>query len=213
VKNVALFPLGAVLFPDGVLPLRVFEARYMDMVRDCMRREEPFGVCLIVSGSEAGGGNARTEKIGCLARIVAWDMEQLGLLHIRTIGGQRFRILSSQVQPDQLQRAEIELIDPDEDSSIDPEHQACAALLTRVIDDVRAQHAERRRTGQAEGDVMGRLPFEEPFQLDSSVWVGNRLCEVLPVPMKAKQKLMELDDAHTRLEIITQYLRQHAVLK
>jgi len=212
VNNVALFPLGTVLFPDGVLPLRVFEARYMDMVRDCMRRDEPFGVCLIVSGSEAGAA-ARTEKIGCLARIVAWDMEQLGLLHIRTIGVQRFRVLASEVQPDQLQRAEIELIDPDEDSPIDPEHQACAALLTRVIDDVRAQHAERRRTGQAEGDVMGRLPFEEPFQLDSSVWVGNRLCEVLPVPMKAKQKLMELEDAHARLEIINQYLRQHAVLK
>jgi hypothetical protein len=211
VKNIALFPLNTVLFPAGVLPLRIFEARYMDMVRDCMRRDELFGVCLIISGSESGA--ARTEHVGCLARIVAWDMEQLGLLHIRTIGDQRFRVLTSQVQPDQLQRAEVELLEPDEDSPIDPEHQACAALLTRVIDDVKAQHAERRRTGQAEGDVMGRLPFEEPFQLDSSVWVGNRLCEVLPVPMKAKQKLMELDDAHTRLEIVAQYLRQHAVLK
>jgi Lon protease-like protein len=210
--NVALFPLNTVLFPGGVLPLRIFEARYMDMVRDCMSRNEPFGVCLILSGSEAGAA-ARTERVGCLARISAWDMEQLGLLHIRTVGEQRFRVLSSQVQPDQLVRADIELIEPDEDSELDPEHQACAALLTRIIDDVRAQHAERRRTGQAEGDVMGQLPFEEPFQLASSVWVGNRLCEVLPVPMKAKQKLMELDDAHTRLEIITQYLRQHAVLK
>jgi Lon protease-like protein len=212
VSQVALFPLNTVLFPDGVLPLRIFEARYMDMVRDCMRREEPFGVCLIVSGGEVGAA-ARTESVGCLARIAAWDMEQLGLLHIRTIGGLRFRVLDARVQPDQLQLAEIELLEPDEDSPIDPEHQACAALLTRVIDDVRAQHAERRRTGQAEGDVMGRLPFEEPFRLDSSIWVGNRLCEVLPVPMKAKQKLMELDDARTRLEIITQYLRQHAVLK
>jgi uncharacterized protein len=212
VNNVALFPLNAVLFPDGVLPLRIFEARYMDMVRDCMRRELPFGVCLIVNGSETGAG-ARSEAVGCLAHIAAWDMEQLGLLHIRTIGGQRFRVLSSQTQADHLQVGDIELIEPDEDAPIDPEHQACAALLTRVIDDVRAQHAERRRTGQADGDVMGRLPFEEPFQLDSSVWVGNRLCEVLPVPMKAKQKLMELEDARTRLEIITQYLKQHSVFK
>ncbi len=211
--NVALFPLNTVLFPGGVLPLRIFEARYMDMVRDCMRREEPFGVCLIIGGGGDTGATARTESVGCLARIEAWDMEQLGLLHIRTVGMQRFRVLSSAVQDDQLQRADIELIEPDEDTPIEPEHQPCAALLTRVIDDVRAQHAERRRTGQAEGDVMGQLPFAEPFQLDSSVWVGNRLCEVLPVPMKAKQKLMELDDAHTRLEIITQYLKQHAVLK
>lgn len=210
--NVALFPLNTVLFPGGVLPLRIFEARYMDMVRECMRREEPFGVSLIVSGSDTGPA-ARTESVGCMAHIAAWDMEQLGLLHLRTIGGQRFRVLRTQVQADQLQRVDIELLPPDEDAPVEPDHQACAALLTRVLDDVRAQHAERRRTGQAEGDVMGQLPFAEPFQLDSSVWVGNRLCEILPVPMKAKQKLMELDDAHTRLEIITQYLKQHAVLK
>lgn len=210
--NIPLFPLGTVLFPDGVLPLRVFEARYMDMVRDCMRRDEPFGVVLIVSGSEVGAA-AKTESVGTLARIAAWDMEQLGLLHIRTVGTQRFRVRSAQVQADQLQRADVDLIAPDEDAPLDPAHRPCAALLNRVVDDVRAQHAERRRAGQAEGDVMGRIPFEEPFQFDSSVWVGNRLCEVLPVPMKAKQKLMELDDAFTRLEIITQYLKQHAVLK
>ncbi len=210
--NVPLFPLGTVLFPGGVLPLRIFEARYMDMVRDCMRRDEQFGVALIASGNEVGTP-AKTEAVGCLARIAAWDMEQLGLLHIRTVGTQRFRLLDAQEQADHLQRAEIELIDPDDDTPLDPAHRPCAALLTRVIDDVRAQHAERRRAGQAEGDVMGQIPFEEPFQLESSVWVGNRLCEVLPVPMKAKQKLMELDDAFTRLEIITQYLKQHAVLK
>lgn len=211
-KNVPLFPLNSVLFPDGVLPLRIFEARYMDMVRDCMQREAPFGVCLILSGPEAGAP-ARTESVGCLARIVAWDMEQLGLLHIRTLGGQRFRVLETRPQPDQLLLADIELIEPDEDAPLEPEHRGCAVLLTRVLDDVRAQHAERRRNGEAEGDVLGRLPFEEPFRLDSNVWVGNRLCEVLPVPLKAKQKLMELEDAYARLEIITQYLKQHAVLK
>lgn len=210
--SVALFPLNTVLFPDGVLPLRIFEARYMDMVRDCMQREAGFGVCLIASGSEVGAP-ARTESVGCLARIVTWDMEQLGLLHIRTVGVQRFRIREAQPQPDQLLVANVDLIEPDEDTPLEPEHQACAALLTRVVDDVRAQHAERRRNGEAEGDVLGRIPFEEPFRFDSSVWVGNRLCEVLPVPLKAKQKLMELEDARTRLEIITQYLKQHAVLK
>jgi Lon protease-like protein len=212
VNSIPLFPLHAVLFPDGVLPLRIFEARYMDMVRDCMQRDAPFGVCLIAGGSEVGAP-ARTEEVGCLARIVAWDMEQLGLLHIRTLGGQRFRVRSTRAQTDQLLVADIDLIDPDVDCALDPEHEPCAALLVRVIDDVRAQLAEKRRIGLAEGDVLGSLPFEEPFRFDSSVWVGNRLCEILPVPLKAKQKLMELDDAHTRLQIITQYLRQHAVLK
>lgn len=209
---VPLFPLHTVLFPDGVLPLRIFEARYMDMVRDCMQRDAPFGVCLITSGAEVGAP-ARTEAVGCLARIVAWDMEQLGLLHIRTLGGQRFRVRNARPQADQLLVADIDLIEPDVDGALVPEHEPCAALLVRVIDDVRAQLAEKRRRGLAAGDVQGSLPFEAPFRFDSSVWVGNRLCEILPVPLKAKQKLMELQDAHTRLEIITQYLRQHAVLK
>ena len=85
--DVALFPLNAVLFPGGVMPLRIFEARYMDMVRDCMQKEQSFGVCLIVKGAEVGGA-ADHEPVGCLAKIVDWDMQQLGLLHIRTIGMQ-----------------------------------------------------------------------------------------------------------------------------
>ncbi|MCS7100431.1 MAG: LON peptidase substrate-binding domain-containing protein [Burkholderiaceae bacterium] len=211
-NSLPLFPLHAVLFPDGVLPLRVFEARYMDMVRDCLRRDAPFGVCLITAGAEVGSA-ARTEAVGCLARIVAWDMEQLGLLHIRTVGGQRFRVRSTRVQADQLLVADVDLIAPDADCALDAEHEPCALLLERVIDDLRARQEEKRRAGLAEGAVLGGLPFEEPVRLDSSVWVGNRLCEILPVPLKAKQKLMELEDARARLQIITQYLRQHAVLK
>ncbi len=212
--RIPLFPLNTVLFPDGVLPLRVFEIRYMDMVRDCMQDEAPFGVCLITRGAEVGGV-AHTEAVGCLATIESWDMQQLGLLHLRTVGGQRFRIRHSHAQANGLLRAEVDLIEPDEDLPIEPEHQPCADLLARIIDDLAAQLAERRRTtdeGTPDGALDG-MPFAEPFRMDSSVWVGNRLCEVLPVPLKAKQKLMELEDAHARLEIVSQYLRQHAVLK
>lgn len=210
--DIPLFPLHTVLFPDGVLPLRIFEARYMDMVRDCMKDDAPFGVCLITRGAEVGGV-AHTEAVGCLASIRAWDMQQLGLLHLRTVGTQRFRIRRSHAQSNGLVRGEVELIDPDEDMPIQREHKPCADLLARIIDDLGAQIAERRRTSDEDGAVLGGLPFAEPYRMDSSVWVGNRLCEVLPVPLKAKQKLMELDDAHTRLEIVAQYLRQHAVLK
>lgn len=210
--EIPLFPLNTVLFPDGVLPLRIFEARYMDMVRDCMQDEAPFGVCLITKGAEVGG-LAHTETVGCLASIQAWDMKQLGLLHLRTVGMQRFRIQRSHAQPNGLVLGEVELIDPDEDLPIEPEHKPCADLLARIIDDLGAQIAEKRRTSGEDGDVLGDMPFDKPFRMDSSVWVGNRLCEVLPVPLKAKQKLMELDDAHARLEIVSQYLRQHAVLR
>ena len=216
VTRVALFPLSVVLFPQGVLPLRVFEARYMDMVRDCMRDATSFGVCLVSDGKGAHtNGAPATADVGCLARITAWDMQQLGLLQIRTVGGDRFRLLASESQPNGLMMGEIDLIEADDDQRVPDEHRPCVELLTRIIEDMSAQLAEKRRTGEAtEGSpVLAQLPFEEPFQMESSAWVSNRLCEVLPVPLKAKQKLMELTDAATRLEIVHTYLKQHSVLK
>lgn len=204
--RIALFALNTVLFPGGVLPLRIFEARYMDMVRDCMQTEAPFGVCLTSKGGETGRA-AATENVGCLAHIGAWDMQQLGLLNLRCIGGDRFRVTERTVEANGLIRAQVTLLDADVDQELSAEHRPCAQLLQRVIDDVKA---EARRA--ADSDETVKLPFEPPYRLDSSVWVGNRLCEVLPVPLKAKQKLMELDDAYTRLQIITQYLKQHEVL-
>ena len=142
-------------------------------------------------------------------------MQQLGLLQIRTIGGERFRLLASETQANGLLVGDIETIEADEDRPVAAQHQPCVDLLTRIIDDLGAQLAEKRRTGEApeDSEVMAQLPFEQPYRMESSSWVSNRLCEVLPVPLKAKQKLMELTDAGTRLEIVHTYLKQHAVLK
>jgi Lon protease-like protein len=209
-----LFPLSTVLFPGGVLPLRIFEARYMDMARDCLRDEQGFGVCMITDpkASEASR-NASVAEVGCSAMIGAWDMRQLGLLHVRAVGGRRFRVLASRTESSGLKVAEVEWIDDDTDAPIAPEHAACVDLLRRVFDDLRAQVAERRRESADDDDVLSRPPFEEPLRMDSSSWVSNRLCEVLPVPLKAKQKLMELDDGRSRLEIVNTYLKQHSVFR
>lgn len=213
--RVALFPLSTVLFPLGVLPLRVFEARYLDMVRDCMREGTVFGVCLITDprASEVSRTTSLAD-VGCLARIDAWDMKQLGLLHIRAVGQQRFRLLQQETQADGLAIGEVELIDPDDDAPVPSEHRPCVDLLSRILDDLRAQLAERRVSDEPpeQNDVLSQLPFAEPYHMDSSAWVSNRLCEVLPVPLKAKQKLMELTDAPTRLQIVHTYLKQHSVL-
>jgi Lon protease-like protein len=208
-----LFPLSTVLFPGGVLPLRIFEARYMDMARDCLRDELQFGVCTITDpkASEASR-NAAVADVGCSAAIAGWDMRQLGLLHVRAVGGQRFRILSSTTEGNGLKVAEVEWIEEDVDTPIAPEHAPCVDLLRRIIDDLRAQAAERRRES-ADDDVLALPPFEEPFRLESSSWVSNRLCEVLPVPLRAKQKLMELGDGRARLEIVHTYLKQHSVFR
>lgn len=213
--RVALFPLSTVLFPQGVLPLRVFEARYLDMVRDCMREGTVFGVCLI-SDPRASEVSRTTSlaDVGCLARIAAWDMKQLGLLHIRAVGQERFRLLEKETQADGLMLGEVELIDPDDDAPVPPEHRPCVDLLSRILDDLRAQLVERQASEESaeQNDVLSQLPFAEPYHMDSSAWVSNRLCEVLPVPLKAKQKLMELTDAPTRLQIVHTYLKQHSVL-
>ena len=205
--RIALFPLNAVLFPGGLLPLRVFEARYMDMVRDCLRSGQPFGVNLITEGQEVGQA-AHCEAVGCLATIEDWDMEQFGVLQIRCRGGARFRTLSRTVEPGGLVRAEVEHIADDQDRPLAPEHAPCASLLRRIVEDRNAQAAA---AGPA--DAPPALPFTPPYRFESTVWVGNRLCEVLPVPLRAKQKLMALEDAEARLAIVSRYLKQHSVLK
>lgn len=190
--HVPIFPLHAVLFPGGLLPLRVFEARYMDMARDCLRHERPFGVCLIREGREVGAP-ATPEPVGCLARITDWDMQQLGLLHLKTLGDQRFRILASQTGAQGLVSAEIELIPPEEAIPLPERFTAFTRLLELVV-------AEQERP-----------IFAEPHEFGNAVWVGYRLAEILPVPLAAKQKLLELTDSLARLDILQRFLEQRGL--
>lgn len=201
-----LFPLNTVLFPGGVLPLKVFETRYIDMVRDCMKQEKPFGVVRIKSGREVGIA-AVPDGVGCLAYIQQWDMPELGLLMLQTSGGQRFRILETRVLPDQRLEAQVEMIPNDEDAPISEKLLACAQALKTVIDDISAAAS----AGQ-EG-ATGFAPFPSELHLDSTCWVANRWCEILPISTLARQKLLELQDAQSRLSIVYQYLQQHGIIE
>lgn len=203
-----LFPLNVVLFPDGILPLKVFETRYIDMVRDCMRREAPFGVVLIKSGQEVASGSsapAEPENTGCLAHIESWDAEQLGVLLLRTQGGQRFRILESRLCKDQHLEARVALLPQAAPARIAAQYQACASTLEIVIDDINQQCREKSGADFAS-------PFPDQLQLDNAGWVADRWSEILQIPLKARQKLLELDDPQTRLQIIHQYLQQHHII-
>ena len=190
--HIPLFPLNTVLFPDGLLPLRIFETRYMDMSRERMKCNLPFGVCLIKEGKEVGTP-AVPEEIGCLARIVDWDMQQLGVLQLRNRGEQRFRIIAQSVGEQGLISASVEMIPAEEDGPVPGEFAACAQLLRVVI----ADH---------EGGV-----FAEPHRFDSATWVGNRLAEIVPVTPSARQKLLELSDSRMRLEILHKFLAQRGL--
>jgi uncharacterized protein len=195
-----LFPLQLVLFPDAVLGLKVFEARYLDLVAHCLRNKEPFGVVCLKSGAEVGrdAKGVQMEAVGTLARIEEADAEQPGILRVRCIGGQRFRLGAQPLQRDNgLWEAEAELIDPD------PLRLPGPAMLQTV-----SALAEAIRKLQAQD----RTPFQQPYRLDDAGWVANRWCELLPVSMAAKQKLMELDDPVIRLSLVDGFLRDKKVV-
>ena len=204
-QSLPIFPLGTVLFPGGQLPLRVFEARYMDMVRAAMRDGTGFGVCLIRSGREVGERNVDIEEIGCQARIDDWNMEQLGVLQIATTGTERFRIVSRTVQPDGLIVATVEPLDDEPAAPVPADSMGCQALLQRIV-----QRLDSETHDEAAG-ALNHPPIARPYLFDDATWVGNRLCELLPIPLPAKQKLMALTDGPTRLEIVQRYLKQHNI--
>ena len=189
IEDLPLFPLNAVLFPGGRLPLRIFEQRYLGMVKVCLREEAPFGVCLIREGKEVGAA-ATPENVGCLARLASWDMPQLGVLQVEARGEQRFRILERRVQADGLARARVQTIGADTDAVVPDSYRACVSLLEQLIE----RHASL---------------FDKPYRLDSASWVSARLAEILPVSLAAKQKMLELDDGLVRLEILHRFLAQH----
>jgi Lon protease-like protein len=178
-SNLPLFPLNTVLFPGGRLPLRIFEQRYMDMAKACLKDGSPFGVCLIREGGEVGEP-AIPAEVGTLARITTWDMPQLGVLQVLALGSQRFRIRERRVAPGGLARGDVELMDADQDAAIPESCARCVKILQRVVDE--------------QPDLL------EPPQMASASWVGSRLAELLPLPLEAKQELLELTDARTRLE-------------
>jgi Lon protease-like protein len=180
--DLPLFPLQTVLFPGGRLPLRIFEQRYMDMAKVCLRDGSPFGVCLIREGAEVGAP-ALPEDVGCVARIAEWDMPQLGVLQVLARGERRFRILERRVEADGLARARVEPLAEEADAPLEASH-LCARILRRALEDAGAELAE------------------PPLRYESAAWVGARLAELLPLAPASKQRLLEMDDALERIEIL-----------
>ena len=187
-----IFPLNTVLFPGGLLPLRVFEQRYMDMVKTCLKDETPFGVCLIREGEEVGT-TALPHEVGCLARIVDWDMQQLGVLNLHVSGGQRFSIDEQRVEKRGLIVAQVTFMSAEESQPVPPELAACATVLKGIVEKV------------------GEGSFQKPFHYDDAVWVGYRLAEVLPLKLPAKQAMLEMIDSTMRLRILHKFLSQQGL--
>lgn len=205
VTALPLFPLQAVLFPGGLLNLRVFEARYLDLMSHCLREPSPFGVVCLAQGSElrarsrsAEAGAVRLEPIGVLAHLQQVDAEQPGILHVRCIGAERFALAATTQRGDGLWLADVELLPADEPAAVPPELAPTRAALANAIESLQGQ---------------GHQPFAEPFDLDDAGWVANRWCELLPIPLPAKQRLMALDEPALRLQLVDEFLRTKGVIQ
>ncbi len=199
-QPLALFPLRTVLFPDGLLGLRVFEARYLDLMARCLKTGQPFGVIALREGAEAGPSPQGVElaEVGTLAWLDEVDADEPGLLRVRAFGGQRFRLAAAATQqPGGLWTAPVTLLPPD------PARQPGPAMLQTV-----AALAEAIKKLQA----TDRNPFVPPYRLDDAGWVANRWCELLPIQGAAKLKLMELDDPVIRLSLVDGFLRDKKVV-
>jgi Lon protease-like protein len=186
--DIPLFPLNTVLYPGGVLELRVFERRYLDLVRDCARNGAGFGVCLILHGQEAGEP-AVPAAVGTLANIVDFYTSDDGLLGIRADGGARFRVAHTRVRDNGLVHGDAHFW-PDEASvPLPPEHALLATILERLLERMGGAHARAGR---------GRY--------DDASWVGFRLGEALPLENRERQHLLQMTNPLERLTQLMHYL-------
>ena len=185
-QELPLFPLKTVLFPGGVLPLRIFETRYLDMVSTCLRADSGFGVVTIHEGTETGNQPVSIHPVGTLARIVDFDQLDDGLLGITCLGVQRLRVIGHRVQPDQLLLGQARWL-PD-DPILPPLHSH--EPLVRILRDL----LERE-------ELASYTRFLVPNWVDAA-WIGSRLAEILPLPLGIRQALLEMTEPLQRLDIL-----------
>ena len=186
--DIPLFPLSAVLFPGGLLNLRIFERRYLDLIRDCSRDDRGFGVCLILDGREAGEP-AVPATVGTLARIIDFYTLPDGLLGISAQGGERFQVTTTHVRDNGLVHGEARFWPDEPVVSVPPEHGLLAIILERLLEQVGGVFAKADRTC-----------------LDDAAWVGFRLAELLPLEQSEKQHLLQMTDPLRRLAQLQHYL-------
>ncbi len=213
-KQLALFPLRTVLLPGSALGLRIFEQRYLDLVRDCSRDDVGFGICLVLDApgpedefGDAPGRDSREQKagdtppgtttttaaFGTEAWIEDFGSGDDGLLTIRVRGRRRFRVLRTRVRDNGLIVAEVDWREQDPDDELHPEHAILGAVLRRLLEQVGDEHAAGRHAAETHADAPERC-------FDDAAWVGWRLTELLPLADRQRQALLQQDDPHARLD-------------
>jgi len=207
-KTIPLFPLGTILFPDGIIPLKIFEARYLDMIKRCFREGTPFGVISIINSqsddTEIGDQvsvQRSLSEIGTLAMIEDFDPVQPTVYMIRSIGTQRFKLLSARQESDGLWVGDVEMLENDRSVPVPPEHQNVADLLHEMIHVIQSQN-------------LAEEPFfKEPTDPNDCGWVANRLAELLPLSLPVKNHLLGQTNPRIRLDLITEIIEDDDLRK
>lgn len=184
-----LFPLNTVVFPGGRLPLRIFEQRYLDMVKQAIADNTPFGICAIREGTETGTP-AVPHAVGTRVIVTDWDMPQTGILHIDTLAQERFVIRSTRTEPGGLLIGTVETVSSEAAAVVPDDLELAVEILRHIVGE------------------YGDAHFPAPHEFDNAVWVGYRLSEVLPLKPGIKQSLLEMNDSVTRLRILTEFLKK-----
>ena len=211
--SLPLFPLGTVLYPGGLLPLRIFEVRYLDMIGKCHKLGAPFGVVALTQGSEvqkpAAAGptgdafaNEAFGAVGTLASITEFSAPQPGLMVIRCTGVQRFSVTRSEKLKHGLWVADVARLPHDQQIKLPPDLQPVADALGNLIKSLRERAVPDEQ-----------MPLRPPYLLDDCGWVANRWCELLSLPLALKQRLMALDNPLVRLELVSDMLERSGIVK
>ncbi len=194
-RKIPLFPLGTVLFPDGVIALKIFEARYLDMIKACLREKTEFGVISIMKSlDDEDDPSLNFSQIGTLAQIEDFDPVQPALYMTKSFGTQRFKLLNSKQESSGLWIGEVELLENDPITPIPEEHQKVAHLLNEIISVIQSE------------DLLGEAPFKQPYKVDDCGWVSNRLAELLPISLAQKNHLLAQTNPRIRLDLVTEII-------
>lgn len=192
--SLPLFPLSIVICPGGHLPLTIYEARYLDMVKNCLKNHSSFAVVAVLPEGTTAEGDFPFANVGTLVNIVEADVDTVGLMKIRCFGQIRIKVESYTQQVDGLVVGQVTDIPNDIEMPIPDDLSVSKTVLSELL---------RKLT--LPKIWADKLPLE-PYQLDDTAWVANRWVELLELPLLQKQILMQLDSPLVRLELIQDIL-------
>jgi Lon protease-like protein len=199
-----LFPLGLTLLPGGVIALKIFEVRYLDLMKRCLKEDLPFGVVALTGGldiNQPGNREAQFHSHGTLAKIIEFEAIQPALYFIRCVGTQRFKLENPELRAMGLWYATIQEVESDPFYPIPAELQRVANQLEHQI-----------KVAEKNGIRPDQLPFAEPYLLNDCGWVANRWCDLLNLSSNEKNVLMMQDNPRLRLDLVAEMLVEFGIV-